>query len=134
MIDVIDAHLGELSPFHDAHGFYVHGVSIDTAILPTGWEGRAIAVCNANTRNHTGWCVEAHDLAASKLVAFRDKDKAFVRTLLVESLIKSRTLRQRLIRLPAHPQVTPQLRDVITDWLDGILRDIGSRKSRRDGK
>ncbi len=87
MVDVIDAHLGELSPFHDAFGFYVHGVSIDAAILPTGWEKRAIAVRNENTRNATGWCVEAHDLAVSKLVAFRDKDKDFVRTLLVEKLI-----------------------------------------------
>ena len=61
----------------------MHGVSIDAAVLPTGWQERAIEVRNENTRDNTGWCVEAHDLAASKLVAFRDKDKDFVRTLLV---------------------------------------------------
>ena len=33
-IDAIDGALGELSPFHDAFGFYVHGVSIEAAILP----------------------------------------------------------------------------------------------------
>jgi hypothetical protein len=41
-VDVIDGNLGELSPFHEAFGFYVHGVSIDAAILPIGWEKRAI--------------------------------------------------------------------------------------------
>jgi hypothetical protein len=64
MVDVIDGNLGELSTFHGTFGFYVHGVPIDTAVLPTGWERRAIEVRNENTRNYTGWCVEAHDLAA----------------------------------------------------------------------
>src|SRR5262245_37430691 len=82
MVDVIDVHLGERSPFHDAYGFYVHGVSIDAAVLPTGWQRRAVPVRNENTGNRTGWCVEAHDLAVSKLVAFRDKDRDFVRILL----------------------------------------------------
>ena len=45
----IDANLGELSPFHQAYGFYVHGVSIEAAVLPKGWERRAKKVCNANT-------------------------------------------------------------------------------------
>jgi hypothetical protein len=86
-VDVIDVHLRELSPFHIAHGFYVHGVSIETAVVPNGWQGRAIAVRNDNTRNTTGLCVEAHDLAVSKLVAFRDKDRDLVRVLIVETLI-----------------------------------------------
>jgi hypothetical protein len=125
MVDVIDAHLGELSPFHDAFGFYVHGVSIDAAILPTGWEKRAIAVRNENTRNATGWCVEAHDLAVSKLVAFRDKDKDFVRTLLVENLIAPKKLLLRLRQLPKHPTLTPKLLELIEEWISGVLKDIG---------
>jgi Nucleotidyltransferase of unknown function (DUF6036) len=96
MVDVIDGNLGELSTFHGTFGFYVHGVSIEAAVLPTGWQKRAIEVRNENTRNNTGWCVEAHDLAASKLVAFRDKDKDFVRTLLVEKLIDQRKLHRRV--------------------------------------
>ena len=34
--DAIDANLGELSRFHHTHGFYVHGVLIDAAVLPAG--------------------------------------------------------------------------------------------------
>lgn len=40
-VDIIDRALGELSMFHQTHGFYVHGISIDSAILPDGWEHRA---------------------------------------------------------------------------------------------
>jgi hypothetical protein len=127
MVDVIDAHLGELSQFHDAFGFYVHGVSIDAAVLPSEWERRAIAVRNDNTRNSTGWCVEAHDLAVSKLVAFREKDKDFVRILLLENLIDPRKLNRRLQQLPKHTRVTPQLVNLIEEWLGGVLQDIRQR-------
>lgn len=127
MVDVIDVNLGELSPFHEAFDFYVHGLSIEAAVLPAGWEKRAIAVRNSNTRDRTGWCVEAHDLAVSKLVAFRDKDRDFVRTLLREHLIEPKTLRQRLATLPAHPRVTRELRQAIETWIRGVLTDIGRR-------
>jgi len=129
MVEVIDAHLGELSAFHNAYGFYVHGVSIDAAVLPTGWQRRAFAVRNDNTRNCTGRCVEAHDLAVSKLVAFREKDRDFVRILLLEKLIKPRTLALRLHQLPKHSRVTPQLLAVIEQWIGGVLKDIASRGS-----
>ena len=87
--------------FHRTHGFYVHGVPIDeAATLPPGWEKRTTRVQNKNTRDRTGWCVEAHDLAASKLVAFRDKDREFVRLLLVEGLIDRAVLLSRIAKLP----------------------------------
>lgn len=127
MADVIDAQLGELSQFHDAFGFYVHGLSIDAAVLPAGWQKRTIAVRNHNTRNNTGRCLEAHDLAASKLVAFREKDKDFVRVLIVENLIQPATLQRRLRALPDRPQVTGQLRNAINGWLRGVLRDLRRR-------
>lgn len=127
MVDVIDANLGELSRFHEAFGFYVHGVPIDAAVLPIGWERRAIEVRNDNTRNSTGWCVEAHDLAVSKLVAFRDKDRDFVRTLLVERLIDPRKLDRRLHQLPNNPRVNPKLIAAIEEWIGGVLKDIRSR-------
>jgi hypothetical protein len=126
MVDVIDANLGELSAFHQAFGFYVHGVPIDTAVLPTGWKKRAVAVRNDNTRSCTGWCVEAHDLAVSKLIAFRDKDRDFVRTLLVEKLLDPRKLGRRLRQIANHPRATPKLMARLEQWIRGVLRDIRS--------
>ncbi|MHC4099341.1 MAG: DUF6036 family nucleotidyltransferase, partial [Planctomycetota bacterium] len=85
---------------HQTHGFYDHGVSLETAVLPPGWKGRVIRVQNQNTNQYSGWCVEAHDLAASKLVAFREKDREFVRVLLTEHLIDTGTLIARIRALP----------------------------------
>lgn len=39
-IDRINGALGENSAFHQTHGFYVHGVSVETAALPEGWKER----------------------------------------------------------------------------------------------
>ncbi|MGQ0670668.1 MAG: DUF6036 family nucleotidyltransferase [Actinomycetota bacterium] len=94
LVDHIDGSLGEGSRFHETHGFYVHGVSIETAVLPRAWQGRTRPVRNANTWGAAGFCLEAHDLAASKLAAWRDKDREFVRLLLRDRLVN----RNRLVR------------------------------------
>lgn len=124
MVDIIDANLGELSSFHRAFGYYVHGVPISAAVLPSGWQRRAIAVRNANTNDATGWCVEAHDLAVSKLVAYREKDRDFVRTLLVEGLVNPRKLMLRVDQL-SDERVSDELRDRIRGWIQGTLKDLG---------
>jgi hypothetical protein len=78
------------------HGFYVHGLTIDAATLPRGWRERLVTVKSPMTRDFTGMCLEAHDLAASKLAAFRDKDRDFVRVLLAEHMISAATLATRI--------------------------------------
>jgi hypothetical protein len=123
-VDIIDANLGELSPFHREFGFYVHGLPIEqAATLPGGWEDRAIAVFDEDsTRGNTGWCLEAHDLAASKLVAFRDKDRDFVRLLLVERLISLSVLRERIQQLGVSDEEESRL----LRWLDRIQSEMDS--------
>lgn len=124
-IDLIDAVLGEGSMFHRTHGFYVHGVPIETAVLPKGWERRAVKVQNANTRQSIGWCVEAHDLAASKLVAFRDKDRDFVRVLLAERLVKPRKLLLRVGQLPRDEA----FRERLIHWVKRTVSDLGQTQT-----
>jgi len=99
--DRIDGALGEHSQFHATHGFYVHGLPLEAATLPAGWQDRTKEIRNANTKYYSGHCVEAHDLAASKLVAFRDKDREFVRLLLRDRFIRARTLIARIESLPS---------------------------------
>lgn len=100
-VDKIDGALGELSLFHGTHGFYVQGVSIEAATLPEGWEDRTIQVKDDHTtQGNIGHCLETHDLAASKLVAYRDKDRDFVRILLIESMIEVEILLHRVGLLP----------------------------------
>lgn len=96
--------IGEGSTFHREYGFYVHGIPItEAAKLPKGWQQRTITVSNINTRGKTGHCLESHDLAASKLAAFREKDREFVRDLLVEGMISPRKLVARIRLLPVAP-------------------------------
>lgn len=121
----IDAHLGELSAFHQTYGFYVHGVSIEAALLPEGWGRRAKKVSNSNTRGKTGRCVEAHDLAVSKLVAFRPKDLDFVRVLLAEDLVSPRKVLMRIDQLPKDDRAPESRRAVMREWVKGIVKDLG---------
>jgi hypothetical protein len=122
MTDHIDGALGQDSMFHATHGFYVHGVSIEVATLPTGWLERTVVVSDpVRTRGGTGRCLEAHDLAASKLAAFREKDRVFVVTLLSERLIDGQVLITRIRALP----VTDEQRDKLIRWVEVTIRDLG---------
>jgi hypothetical protein len=104
-IDAIDGALGELSRFHQTFGFYVHGLPIEAATLPDGWRGRLVPVRDdVLTRGTTGWCLEGHDLAASKLAAFREKDREFVRVLLTERMISPAVLIERIGTLDIPPE------------------------------
>jgi len=122
MTEYIDGALGQDSPFHAAHGFYVHGISIDAATLPQGWTERTIVVSHpVGTKGHTGLCLEAHDLAASKLVAYREKDRVFVATLLSEGMIDGQTLLDRVESLP----VTDDVHGRLKRWIEITVADLG---------
>jgi hypothetical protein len=97
--DLIDGAIGELSDFHHQFGYYAHGVDERTATLPAGWEDRLVPVSNENTGGATGWCLEVHDLAVSKLVAGRERDDAFIAVLIRHGMVDGDTLRQRLERV-----------------------------------
>ena len=98
----------------------MHGVPIETAVLPAGWEQRVIVVQNANTRQKAGLCVEGHDLAASKLSAFREKDRAFVRVLLAKRMVAADQLTNRLRQLPLDAE---RIRRLVT-WVETTEREF----------
>ena len=101
--DLIDGTIGELSPFHATYGYYAQGVAETTAVLPAGWQARAIVVKNANTRGATGLCLEVHDLLVSKLVAGRAKDRVFAREAAAHGLVRAAVLGERLAVTPLEP-------------------------------
>ncbi len=112
--DLIDGALGEYSLFHQTHGFYVHGLPIESAVLPEDWKTRTIAVSGGGREPSTGWCIEGHDLAASKLAASREEDYRFVRTLIVEGLIDPEVLIQRVHTLA----IASEQREQMTLWIE----------------
>jgi hypothetical protein len=90
--DDIDFAIGELSAFHETYGYYAHGVSPTTAILPLGWEQRLIPLSNPNTAGATGLCLDVHDLILSKYAAGREKDMAFNEALVRYGCVVKETL------------------------------------------
>jgi hypothetical protein len=98
--ELIEGSIGEGSPFHVTFGYYAHGVAEETATLPRGWKDRLVPMKTPNTGGATGLCLEVHDLAVSKLIAGRDKDIDYLRSLLRHRLMDLETLGARLAETP----------------------------------
>ena len=98
--ELIDGSIGEASPFHQTFGYYAHGVGAETATLPSGWKDRLIPLSTANTAGAVGLCLEANDLAVSKLAAGREKDLEFVAALIRHRLAQAEIVRERLADTP----------------------------------
>lgn len=98
--ELVEILIGELSSFHDTFGYYAQGVDRTTSKLPEGWYERLIRICNENTNNIAGLCLEIHDLAISKLYAGREKDVEFFKAAVNLRLVSKETLFQRLERTP----------------------------------
>ena len=92
----IDGAIGEGSRFHQTHGYYAQGVGPETATLPAGWRRRLVRVENQNTGGAAGLCLEVHDLAISKYVAGREKDREFTRELARHGMTNRAILLRRL--------------------------------------
>lgn len=113
LADVIDGAIGELSPFDERFGYYAQGVGPETAILPAGWEGRLVKIQNENTDLKIGYCLEPHDLAASKLAAGRDKDWPFVEAMLQHKIVDGAVVEERIEQLP----VSADHKKRLIDWI-----------------
>jgi len=120
--DLIDGSIGELSPFHEAYGYYAQGVGPRTAVLPAGWEQRLIRV---ETEAGAGLCLEPHDLVASKYVAGREKDRDYTRAALRHGLVDEATLLERLDRTPLETEQRDRIRKQIR--ADAAVRSSGGR-------
>jgi hypothetical protein len=117
--ELIDGSIGEASPFHRAFGYFAHGVGEETAILPSGWRSRLVPLTSPATGGATGWCLEVHDLAVSKLAAGRPKDVEYVRVLLAHRLVSADTLRARLSQTP----LSAEIASAAADRLNRLAKD-----------
>jgi hypothetical protein len=118
--DIIDGALGEFSLFNATHGIHADGVSEDTSVLPLLWRARLIPYKNANTNGVTGLCLERHDLCVAKLVANREKDRAFVRDLLRGHIVDVEVIVDRL----TVTDLSDERRQQITDFVRANDRGV----------
>jgi hypothetical protein len=100
LFDMITGSIGEWSVFRSQYGYYAQGVDVETIPLPFGWKDRLVKIQIQDTRLKIGYCLEPHDLAASKLAAGQDKDREFVALLLENEMVAAKLLRQRIHTLP----------------------------------
>ena len=113
----MDAELGPNSAFARHQGFYVDVVTPDLATLAEGWERRLKPF---RVGRITAFCLEVHDLMASKLAAGRLKDMEFVSALLKLRLGKAGILRRRIRQFPEQRD-----RKKLRSRLDVVLQDLG---------
>jgi hypothetical protein len=117
LADKLDGAIGELSMFDETHGYYAQGVSISTAVLPDGWRTRLVLFPDAGAGQAHAQCLEPHDLALSKLVAAREKDRDFVHALLVARLLDPELLHERAGALPVTPIQIATIRRLLRRYL-----------------
>jgi hypothetical protein len=91
--------LGPRSPFARTYGFHVDCVTPEVADFPEGWVERLTPFRTKRTGGVTGWCVELHDLAVSKLAAGREKDLTYVQALLDAKQVRPAVLNRRIASL-----------------------------------
>jgi len=126
----IEQHYGMDSPFQAETGFYAHPLGLGTIVVPPGWEERLVPFGRDAGLGNV-WALEIHDLAASKLMAGRDKDFEFLRALLEHGLCDFPTLLARfeLLRGGLYANALPdrltKLARQLRDWQrDDLARAI----------
>ena len=111
--------IGVDSPFHVTYGFYADPIDEGTAVLPKGWKGRLVNLPAGDTGGVRGLCLEPHDLAISKYVAARDKDRIFTRELARRGLVD----REKLLALVEQTSISAGVKERIRA---DIARDFAS--------
>ncbi len=112
--------LGKTSEFFDRHGYYLDCADPALATIPDGWLERLIPFRTPRTGGVTAWCLEPHDLFASKLVAWREKDQLFLRAMLKHKLAKPSIVINRIADLPVSASRRAALKQLLTELVAGL--------------
>lgn len=110
----IDGVLGDGSPFHEAFGYYAHGVGPETAKAPTGWEERLVVVAipprPGSELAPRAYCLEPHDLVLAKCAAGRDRDWGFAKEAITGKVVDPEILLTRVEDLPLNEEQVSAIR------------------------
>lgn len=103
--ELIDGALGAESHFHSTFGYHADGIGEETAILPEGWEERAVVLDgHPLLEGAVAICPEIHDLCASKLMAFREKDRTWVEAAVTAGLADPAKIARRIDAMERDPE------------------------------
>lgn len=119
--DKVNKELGVLTEYQDKQGFYADAVGIATIVLPDGWESR-LKPLEDGSGETVALCIDIHDLAASKLIAGREKDLIFLENALASELIVIDLLFER-IRLVRSKVENDTISDRLTRLYDVLKQN-----------
>ena len=91
---LIEGTLGEGTYFQKTFRYHVDAVSARTAVFPADWQTRASELPLPTDRNVKITCPSADDLAISKCVAWRDKDKSWLKACALHGFIDLDRMRE----------------------------------------
>jgi hypothetical protein len=118
--DKVDGSIGEITQFQHTFGYYAHGLPPEACPLPKGWDKRLHLIQNENTSNVMGLCIDARDLACSKLAAGRPKDLDFVEEMIKHRIVSTADLHQLIPSLPRQEFQSAASRSLLI--IDGRIR------------
>jgi len=101
LADTIDAVIGDGSMFQQTHGSYGQGVSEGTIKAPAGWKDRLVPLrVEGHDGPVTAWCMEAHDLVATRALVGREKDRSFCRAVISAGIVDAAVVAARVRDAP----------------------------------
>jgi hypothetical protein len=99
--DLIDGSIGSGSIFESTFGYAADGVSPGTAVLPQAWRARAIVYSSPNAGGATAVIPTLEDIAAAKLVAWREKDRVWLIAAIAHGIVNPDIIVARFAELPS---------------------------------
>jgi hypothetical protein len=110
--------IGEGSTFARTNGYFADGVGPETAALPLDWRERARELHLPTVPGVTVIVPDLDDVALSKAVAWREKDRDWLDDAVKLSLVDPTRMRSRVGRLPDRVEA------IVRDDLDRRLRAL----------
>jgi hypothetical protein len=99
------------------------------ATLPDGWTERLVPFRTPRTGGVTAWCLEPHDLFASKLAAWRNKDGQFLTAMLRHELVEPKIIVSRIEDLPVANSARTEMKGLLAQLVR--VKRLEMRKRHR---
>lgn len=134
--DHIEHLMGEGSGFATEYGFYVDTVGSETAILPRDWQTRTKT--HTVTRAHGNVTIELiapdpNDLAVAKLIPWREKDIAWLKSGVKAGIFRTDLIATRLASVDVHRcQLDPTLLEHRLRTIQTVTNQLSSPISIAD--
>ena len=116
--DAVEGAIGEMSTFHETNMVYAEGVHVDTAELPGGWRNRLRGWNLRSSSPAKPQFPDPHDLVASKLAAYREKDFEYAAHLLDAQIVDLDVLQTRA-------QMLPRSASRVANWIESYRNRRG---------